>query len=110
MNALQSGQLAVTPGTPTPVSILTNTLPYYALTAGGFTHPYNAQLKALGGSGSYTWSTTSTTILTNAGLSLSAAGLISGTPIQSGPLTINVTVADSTNLSNTASTTLPRSE
>jgi hypothetical protein len=106
MNALQSGQLGVTPGTPTPVSILTNTLPYYALTVAGFSHPYNAQLQALGGSGSYTWSTTSTTILTNAGLALSSAGVISGTPSQSGPLTINVTVADSTNGSNTASTTL----
>ena len=106
MQALQNGQLAVTPGTPTPVSILTNTLPYYAKTTGGFSHPYNAQLQALGGSGSYTWSTTSTTILTNAGLALSSGGAISGTPSQSGPLTINVTVADSTNGSNTASTTL----
>jgi sugar lactone lactonase YvrE len=106
MNALQSGQLAVTPGTPTPVSILTNTLPYYAITTGGYSHPYSAQLQALGGSSSYTWSTTSTTILTNAGLSLSTAGLISGTPIQSGPLSINVTVSDSSNGSNTASTTL----
>ena len=107
MNALQSGQLAVTPGTPTPVSILTNTLPNYAKTTGSYSYPYSAQLQASGGSGSYTWSTTSTTVLANAGLSLSAGGLISGaTPGQSGPLTINVTVADSTNGSNTASTTL----
>jgi hypothetical protein len=106
MQALQNGQLAVTPGTPTPVSILTNTLPYYARPAGSYTFAYSAQLQAVGGSGSYTWSTTSTTILTNAGLALSAAGVISGTPTQSGPLTINVTVADSTNGSNTASTTL----
>jgi hypothetical protein len=107
MNALQSGQLAVTPGTPTPVSILTNTLPNYAKTTGVYSYPYSAQLQAAGGSGSYTWSTTSTTVLANAGLALSAGGLISGaTPGQSGPLTINVTVADSANLSNTASTTL----
>jgi hypothetical protein len=107
MQALQSGQLAVTPGTPTPVSILTNTLPNYAKTAGSYSYPYSAQLQAAGGSGSYTWSTTSTTVLANAGLSLSAGGLISGaTPGQSGPLTINVTVADSTNGSNSATTTL----
>jgi hypothetical protein len=101
--------LAVTPGTPTPVSILTNTLPYYAKTTGGYSHPYSAQLQATGGSGSYTWSTNSagTTLLTNAGLALSGAGTISGnTPSQSGPLSINVTVSDSSNGSNTASTTL----
>ncbi|MGA1982267.1 MAG: hypothetical protein ABSG84_07325 [Acidobacteriaceae bacterium] len=106
IDALASGQLAVTPGTPTPVSILTSTLPYYAKPAGSYNYTYNAQLLAAGGSGSYTWSTTSTAILTNAGLALSSSGAISGTPGQSGPLTINVTVADSTNLSNSASTTL----
>ena len=106
--ALQNGQLAVTPGTPTPVSILTTSLPNYAITTGGFSHPYDAQLQASGGSGSYTWSATSgsNTALTAAGLSLSSAGLISGTPTVSGPITLNVTVADSTNGSNTASTTL----
>jgi ligand-binding sensor domain-containing protein len=106
MQALQSGQLAVTPGTSTPVSILTNTLPYYAKPAGSYSFAYSAQLQAAGGSGSYTWSTTSTTILTNAGLALNSGGSINGTPSQSGPLVINVTVADSTNSSNSASTTL----
>lgn len=103
---LANGQLGVTPGTPTPVSILTTTLPYYAKSAGGYSHPYNAQLLASGGSGSYSWSTTSGATLTGAGLSLSSGGLISGTPTESGPLAINVTVTDSTNLSNSASTTL----
>jgi len=106
--AVSNGQLGVTPGTPVPVSILTSSLPYYAITAGGFNHPYDAQLLAIGGSGSYTWSATtaSNTALTNAGLSLSSGGLISGTPTESGPLTINVTVTDSTNPGNSASTTL----
>lgn len=106
--ALQNGQLGVTPGTPVPVSIVTTTLPNYAITTGGFTHPYNAQLLASGGSGTYTWSATtgSNTALTAAGLSLSSAGLISGTPTLSGPIAINVTVADSTNAGNTASATL----
>jgi hypothetical protein len=105
---LQSGQLGLTPGTSSPVVILTTILPYYAITAGGFSHPYNAQLQAGGGSGSYTWTATtaSNTVLTNAGLSLSSAGVISGTPTESGPLSISVTVADANNSSNTASATL----
>ncbi len=105
---LLNGQLGVTPGTPTPVSILTTILPTYAITAGGYSHPYDAQLQASGGSGSYTWSATtaSNTALTNAGLSLSSAGLISGTPTLSGPISINVTDTDSTNSSNTASAVL----
>ena len=104
--ALANGQLAVTPGTPTPVSILTNTLPYFAKTAGGYTHPYYAQLHASGGSGSYTWSTSDTTALTNLSLALSSSGAITGTPVLSGPLTIHVTATDSTNGSNSATTTL----
>lgn len=108
VQAVSNRQLGVTPGTPIPVVILTNSLPYYALTAGGFSHPYNAQLKAIGGSGSYAWSATtaSNTALTAAGLSLSAAGKISGTPTLSGPITMTVTAADSTNLSNSATTAL----
>jgi sugar lactone lactonase YvrE len=108
MQALQSNQLGVTPGTPVPVSIQTTTLPYYAITANGYSHPYYAQLQASGGSGGYTWTATtaSNTALTNVGLSLSTSGLISGTPVLSGPISITVTVSDSTNSSNTASATL----
>ncbi len=104
--ALARGQVGVTPGTQTPVAILTNTLPNYAITTGGYSHPYNAQLQASGGSGSYVWSTTSGTVLANAGLALSSAGAISGTPTQAGPLSINVKVTDATVTSNAATATL----
>lgn len=49
---------------------------------------YNFQLQATGGSGNYVWSLVSGTM--PAGLTLSAAGLISGTPTVSG--TFNLTI------------------
>jgi hypothetical protein len=106
--AVRSGQLGLTPGTSSPVSILTTILPYYSVARNDYSYSYYAQLQAGGGSGSYTWTATtaSNTVLTNAGLSLSSAGLISGTPTESGPLSISVTVADANNSSNTASATL----
>jgi hypothetical protein len=48
------------------------------LPAGSLTRPYSVQLDAISGPGSYVWSLASGTL--PAGLTLSAAGLISGTP------------------------------
>lgn len=49
-----------------------------SLQDGAVSHSYNAQLTAAGGSNSYTWTVVSGSL--PAGLSLSASGLISGTP------------------------------
>ena len=55
----------------------------------------NVQLIASGGSGSYTWSATSSTQPLPAGLSLSSAGVLSGTPTSTGSYNTLVTVTDS---------------
>lgn len=52
---------------------------------------YSAQLSATGGSGTYVWSLASGSSLP-AGLSLSASGLISGTPSVSGSFSFTVEV------------------
>ena len=62
----------------TPITITTSTL-----TEGTVNSGYNATLAATGGSGTYTWSVASGSSLP-AGLSLSAAGVISGTPTTAG--------------------------
>ena len=54
---------------------------------------YSANLQASGGAGSYVWSVT--TASRPAGLSLSASGVLSGRPTQSGTYTMRVTVRDS---------------
>jgi len=53
---------------------------------------YAVQLSAANGNGSYTWSVTSGSL--PAGLSLSASGLISGTPTTSGTSAFTVQAAD----------------
>ncbi|WP_395027830.1 Ig domain-containing protein [Comamonas odontotermitis] len=53
------------------------------------------QLSAAGGSGSYTWSAADATQPLPAGLSLSASGLLTGTPTTAGAYTSSVTVTDS---------------
>jgi hypothetical protein len=55
--------------------------------------PYNQQLTASGGAGPYTFSVTNGAF--PAGLNLSSAGLISGTPTQAGAFTVTVTATDS---------------
>jgi hypothetical protein len=85
-------------GGPAPfpdVSITTTTLP--GATAGS---PYSQQLAATGGDGGYAWTRISGTL--PAGLSLSTAGLISGTPTGSG--TSNFTVQADDELGNDNST------
>mgnify|MGYP000622147679 CR=1 FL=1 len=61
------------------------------LPAGRVGDAYSAQLTAAGGVPPYTWTGTGVP----GGLSLSAAGLLSGTPTTAGTFTLNVTVADS---------------
>ena len=62
------------------------------------------QLSASGGSGSYTWSDSPRTL--PAGLSISASGLVTGTPTTAGSSAVSVTVTDSAaNASKTVSFT-----
>jgi hypothetical protein len=66
---------------------------------------YSQRLTATGGYGSYQWSTNSagTSSLLGVGLSLSAAGVVSGTPTANGTATFTATVTDSA--SHTANVT-----
>lgn len=72
-------------------------IPPTALTAGVVGQAYSQQLSAEGGSGTgYTWSITAgQSTLTTLGLSLSGAGLISGTPSEAGQANITAQVTDS---------------
>jgi Putative Ig domain len=72
----------------TPPAVTTTTLPNGAVGAA-----YSATLQATGGAGTLTWTKTSGSL--PAGLSLSAAGVISGTPTAIGTSTFTVTVTDS---------------
>jgi len=53
--------------------------------------PYNVQLQATGGSGSYTWTETGELPV---GLVMSTSGLLSGTPTTSGEFSIEVTCTE----------------
>jgi hypothetical protein len=85
---------------PTPITITTSTL-----TAGTINATYSATLAATGGSGTYTWSVASGSSLP-AGLSLSAAGVISGTPTTAALTSFTVDVADSETVPQTSSAPL----
>ncbi|MBN1996051.1 putative Ig domain-containing protein, partial [candidate division KSB1 bacterium] len=78
-----------------PLNIITDFLP-----GGVKGTAYNAQLQAGGGVPPYTWSETGNNL--PAGLSLNAAGTISGTPAVAGTATITVQVADNAVPPNTA--------
>jgi len=65
---------------------------------------YAVQLSAANGNGSYTWSVTSGSL--PAGLSLSASGLISGTPTTSGTSAFTVQAADGVNTAGESVLTL----
>jgi hypothetical protein len=80
-----------------PLAISTTSVP-----AGTQGQPYSATLTAIGGSPPYAWSLSAGTL--PAGLGLSAAGVISGTPTATGTSTFTVTVTDVAGLS--ASTSL----
>ena len=55
--------------------------------------PYSRQLQAAGGTGALTWSD-KTGSLAGTGLSLSSAGLLSGTPVAAGPISFTAVVTD----------------
>jgi YVTN family beta-propeller protein len=65
------------------------------LTAAAFGSAYNQTLTASGGKGSYTYAVTAGAL--PAGLALSSAGLISGTPMTSGSFNFTVTAKDGDN-------------
>ncbi|MEY4607243.1 MAG: hypothetical protein RLY45_2003 [Actinomycetota bacterium] len=72
---------------PAPVAVSTSSLPN--ATVGS---PYSTTLTATGGSGTYGWSLSAGTLPT--GLTLSSAGVLSGTPTTSGTSTFSVTAVD----------------
>ncbi|HTV09028.1 MAG TPA: putative Ig domain-containing protein, partial [Candidatus Aquilonibacter sp.] len=90
--------IVVLPATQAPATL---TIGSGTLAAGQVGSAYNAALSAAGGTPSYTWSLASGSL--PAGLSLSSAGVISGTPTASGTSTFNVTVKDSGSPAQSAS-------
>jgi hypothetical protein len=82
-----------------PIAISTQTL-----TDGSVGVPYSAVLVAVGGVPPYTWSLTSGTL--PAGVSVSAAGVISGTPTNQETQTFTVQAADSQTPPSTATASL----
>jgi hypothetical protein len=72
---------------PAPLAVSTSSLPAGTVSAG-----YSASLVAAGGSGPYSWSLASGTL--PAGLTLSTAGSISGTPTTAGSSAFTVAVTD----------------
>ncbi len=86
-------------GSSTPLSIATTSLPN-----GTVGQAYSTQLNATGGTSPYTWSISSGSL--PAGLSLSSAGVISGTPSVAGSPTFAVTIRDSSAHTASSSFTL----
>ncbi len=88
--------------TPTPLAITSSgTLP-----GGVASTSYTTSLTATGGTTPYNWAIQSCSGVCNAGLSLSPAGVFSGTPINSGTSTYSVGVIDATGQSASASLNL----
>jgi parallel beta-helix repeat protein len=77
-----------------------------ALPGGVASTSYTTSLTATGGTTPYNWSFKSCSGVCNAGLSLSPAGVFSGTPINSGTSTYSVGVIDATGQSASASLNL----
>ena len=90
-----SGQLTIAVST---INITTQSLP-----AGTLNVPYSVTLAATGGVAPYHWTLSGAL---PAGLTLSSAGVISGTPTTTGSYSFNVQVADSEQPPATASTQL----
>jgi hypothetical protein len=92
-SASVTGALSLTVNPPT-LSITTSSLP-----AGIVGTPYSQALAAVGGSPPYAWSLSSGAF--PGGLTLSANGAISGTPLSSGPFSVTVQVTDSAGIKTT---------
>lgn len=84
--------------TTSSVSITTTSLP-----SGTVGTAYSQSLSATGGTAPYTWSHTGTL---PAGVDLSTAGVLSGTPTESGTFPITVQVSDSSSPALTATKSL----
>ncbi len=84
--------------TPSPLAITTTSLPGATVSSA-----YSTSLAASGGTSPYSWALGSSSVLP-AGLSLSGAGVISGTPSAAGTSSLVVTVTDGSG--GTASATL----
>ncbi|HKY05667.1 MAG TPA: putative Ig domain-containing protein, partial [Blastocatellia bacterium] len=84
---------------PAPLAITSTGVLTEAAPGAGYTH----QLAATGGVPAYTWSLPAGSSLPP-GLSLSAAGVISGTPTQTGTFNFTVKVSDQLNASTTSDT------
>lgn len=81
--------VSLTPGTTAPLSITTAS----PLPQGNAGAAYSQTLVASGGTAPYTWSLASGTL--PAGLTLSAAGVLAGTPVQAGASAFRISVTDS---------------
>lgn len=88
-NNTATAVITLTVGATTPLAISTSALP-----SGRSSQPYNSMIMATGGTAPYTFSLLSGTLPT--GLSLSVAGLISGTPTADGASTFTVQATDAT--------------
>ena len=84
--------------TPTPLSITSSTLP-----SGTVSTSYNATLPATGGTTPYTWSIKGCSGVCDPNLTLSQAGVLSGTPSNSGTSTYSVGATDATGQTASAS-------
>jgi serine/threonine protein kinase len=92
----KSVTVAITVSAP-PVTIATGSLPNGALRT-----PYSATLAATGGTGTATWTASGLP----AGLTISSAGTISGTPGASGTFNVTVTATAGTSASKTLTLTI----
>jgi len=99
LNITIAAASTTTPTTATPLAISSSTLP-----SGVVSTAYSTSLAATGGTTPYTWTITSCSGTCTTGLSLSQAGVLSGTPASSGASTYTVGVTDATG--QTASATL----
>src|SRR5467141_1024705 len=85
--------------TPAPLAIATTSVPN-----GTVGQAYSTQMNATGGTSPYTWSASPGSL--PAGLTLSAAGVIGGTPTIAGSSTFTATVSDTSSQSTSSSFTL----
>jgi acid phosphatase len=85
--------------TPAPLAIATTSVPN-----GTVGQAYSTQMNATGGTSPYTWSTSPGSL--PAGLTLSAAGVIGGTPTTAGSSTFTATVSDASSQTASSSFTL----